>query len=327
MKAFVYEAAHLLDDFAIELREVADPITRTGDILVRVAAFSVNPVDTKVRQTRSARTGECVILGWDAAGVVEWVGPEVEGFRPGDKVFYAGDISRQGSYAQFQAVDHRLVSHMPASLTFADAAAMPLTSLTACEALFERGVKYDTDTIVLVTGGAGGVGSMALQLLKALTPATVIAMASRGKSIEWARSMGADEVIGRDIRGGLQGLDITALDVVFGTTHTGDYLGTLPDLMRPFGHLMTIDDPRPFDIAAFKTKAVSVHWEYMFAKALHGFREESQGAILRAVSDLVDGGQVRTTCRHLFAATPDQLRDAHAVLEEGTSIGKIVFEW
>jgi len=327
MKAFAYDSAHALEDFAVTLRDLPDPEIGPTDLLVAVKAFALNPVDYKIRRTRSGSDTGPVILGWDAAGVVEAVGAEVSGFAPGDEVYYAGDLTRAGSYATKQAIDHRLVAHKPASLDFADAAALPLTALTAYEAMLERGIDYDGDSRVLIIGGAGGVGSMAIQLMKVLTPATVVATASRGKTIQWTRDMGADHVIGRALADELGKLGLADFHAIFSTTNTGDYLAAVPGLLRPFGHLMVIDDPASLDIKPFKQKALSVHWEFMFAKPVNGFRPQEQGAVLAKLAGLVDQGKIRTTRTQTLPATDYNLRVSHASLEAGTVVGKIVLSW
>ena len=327
MKAFCYDQAHALDQFALTLRDLPDPVPGPLDLLVSVRAFAVNPVDYKIRSTRSASDGVPVILGWDAAGVVEAVGADVMGFAPGDAVYYAGNLMRAGSYATKQIVDHRLVAHKPASLNFADAAAMPLTALTAYEAMLERGISYDDASDVLIIGGAGGVGSMAIQLMKALTPARVIATASRPETIAWARDMGADDVIGRALTDELAALGVRDLHAIFSTTHTDAYLPVIPSLLRAFGHLMVIDDPATLDIKPFKQKALSVHWEFMFAKSLNKYHPQEQGAMLAKLAALVDEGKVRSTRTQTLAATADNLREAHRALEAGEVIGKIVMAW
>ncbi|MES2983970.1 MAG: zinc-binding alcohol dehydrogenase family protein [Pseudomonadota bacterium] len=327
MKAFTYHTAHALDQFSLALQTVAQPALQPTDLRVQVKAFSFNPVDYKIRQSRSAADGVPVILGWDAAGIVEAVGANVTGFAPGDAVYYAGEFNRSGSYAQQQLVDYRLAAHKPASLDFADAAALPLTAVTAYEALFERNITYTADSHVLVIGGAGGVGSMAVQWLKALTPATVIATATRPDTIAWVKQMGADHVIGRDLPSELARLGIPALDVIFSTTHTKDYLSVIPQLLRPFGHLAVIDDPETLDIRPFKTKALSVHWEYMFSKAMYGYMPETQGATLAQLATLVDAARIKTTRTKTLSATVENLRLAHETLEHGTAFGKWVMAW
>lgn len=327
MKAFAYQEAHSLENFSIELAEVPEPIVGPLDLLVSVKAFSFNPVDCKIRQSRNGDDGQSVILGWDAAGIVEAMGAGVSGFAVGDEVYYAGDRLRPGSYAELQAVDHRLVARKPASLDFAQAAALPLTALTAFEGL-DRGIVDSDDSHVLIIGGAGGVGSMAIQLLKAMNSRTkVIATATRPETIEFAQRMGADYVIGRDLEKELKRIEMPSLDAIFSTTHTQDYLSIIPDLLRPFGHLIVIDDPSPFDIRHFKTKALSVHWEFMFAKSIYGHAVDSQGGILRNIAALVDAGVIKTTCTSRSVANIESLHAAHVALENGTSVGKMVMEW
>lgn len=325
MHAFAYNRAHALADFAIAEHEVAAPVLQANDLLVRIKAFSVNPVDYKIRQSRSD-DNQPVILGWDAAGIVEAVGADVQGFTIGDEVYYAGDLNRAGSYGELQAVDHRLMARKPTSLSFADAAALPLTALTAYEALFERGVTYTKESHVLIIGGAGGVGSMAIQLLKALTPATVIATATRPETIAWVKQLGADHVIGRDLKSELAALGLQTVDVVFSTTHSKNYLPIMPDLLRPFGHLMIIDDPEVLDIRPFKTKALSVHWEFMFSKSMFGYQLHTQGEMLAKLAAWVDAGTVRSTRTQTLKATAEHVKRAHETLEAASAIGKIVLE-
>ncbi|HEY8965310.1 MAG TPA: zinc-binding alcohol dehydrogenase family protein [Candidatus Methylacidiphilales bacterium] len=330
MKALAYRAAHELAQFSIAETEVPLPEPGPGDLLVRVKAVSVNPVDTKVRKTRSAEGGHPVILGWDVAGVVEKVGSAVAGFAPGDEVYYAGALTRDGGNAEFQAVDHRLVAPKPKGLSFVEAAAIPLTALTAWEALFEGGIEYGPGTKVLIIGGAGGVGSLAIQLLKARTEAAIYATASRPESAAWIREMGVDHVLDHrnDLAGELKKAGAETIDVVFSTTHTDAYLATIPALLRAFGHLVLIDDPKALDILPFKRKALRVHWEFMFAKALWGYRPETQGEILRQVAALVEGGKVKTTVnRVLKGLTAANLREAHGLLEAGEAVGKIVIDF
>lgn len=325
MHAFAYHRAHPIAEFAITEHEVPAPSMQPGDLLVRIKAFSVNPVDYKIRQSRDGGE-QPVILGWDAAGIVEAVGAGAQGFKVGDEVYYAGDLNRAGSYGELQAIDHRLVARKPSSLSFADAASLPLTALTAYEALFERGVEYTNASHVLIIGGAGGVGSMAIQLLKALTPATVIATATRPETIAWVKQLGADHVIGRDLKSEVAALGISTVDVVFSTTHSKNYLPIMPDLLRPFGHMMIIDDPEVLDIRPFKPKALSVHWEFMFSKSMFGYQPQTQGATLSKLAALVDAGTLRSTRTQTWKATAENIKRAHETLEAATAIGKIVLE-
>lgn len=327
MRAFTYTKAHPLEQFQITETTQPDPQLNSGDVLVKIHAFSLNPVDTKIRQKRAGTDTAPVILGWDAAGVIEQTGSEVTGFTVGDEVYYAGALNRQGSNATLQAVDHRLIAKKPATLSFSQAAALPLTALTAQEALFERGFQYNDSTRVLVIGGAGGVGSMAIQLLKATTNATVIATASREDSIAWTHKMGADHVIGRDIEAGLKQLGIDSVDIIFSTTHTHDYLEAIPKVLRPFGHLVLIDDPDHLDIRHFKGKALSVHWEFMFAKSSYNYQPETQGRFLTSLSQLVDQKKIQSTLRLALKASTETLHQAHTLQESNAQIGKIVLAW
>jgi len=322
MRAIGYFEAHPIDDPRLELVVVPRPVARPADLIVRPRAIGMNPVDTKIRRSRSgARPDAPVVLGWDAAGEVVEVGRDVESFRVGDRVFYAGDVTRPGTNAELQAVDHRLVARMPESLDFADAAALPLTALTAWEMLFEKlGITNEAPRDVLVIGGAGGVGAMAIQLLRALTPARVHATAGRPESQALVASLGATVV---DRHAGLGAAD--SYDLVFATTHTDQYWSELPRVLRPFGAVGLIDDPGPLDIMPFKGKALSIHWELMFTKSRFGVRPESQGQILSKLARLVDAERVRTTARDVRdGITVPNLVAAHATLEAGAAVGKIV---
>ncbi|KYG62390.1 hypothetical protein AZI86_16270 [Bdellovibrio bacteriovorus] len=326
MKALGYKKAHTLADFEISEIQIPVPKLKPHDVLVKVKALAINPVDIKIRQNRNA-SGEYVILGWDAAGVIEDLGTDVHGFAKGDEVYYAGDLNRDGSYAEFQAVDHRIIAKKPHSLSFIESAALPLTSLTAWEALLERRFEYTPETKVLVIGGAGGVGSIAVQLLKSETKAKVIATASRPETKAWCEKWGADHVIDhrQNLATELAKLDIKYVDIIFGTTHSADYLTQIPGILKPFGHFVLIDDPKVLDIAAFKSKSLSVHWEFMFAKSSHGYKMETQGHILKTVAHLVDSRKIQSTGNTVLKGlTPGHIRQAHQMIENGTSIGKIV---
>ncbi len=327
MKAIGYLQAHKLSDFSMEVFERPEPELRPYDLLVEVKAVSVNPVDYKVRQSRSSKDGRPVILGWDGAGVVAALGPGVKNFKVGDGVYYAGDLNRDGSNAELQAVDSRLAALKPQNLSFAEAVSLPLTALTAWEALLERGIPYTPKTSALVIGGAGGVGSIAIQLLKAKTPAKVLATASRPETVDWVKKMGADLIVDhrKPLAAELERLGHKTVEVILGTTHTDRYLPVLPGVLSPFGHLSMIDDPETLDIAPFKPKAANLHWEFMFAKSLWGHDLESQGRILSETARLVEEGKVKPTANQaLQGFNPDNLRKAHELLESGASIGKIV---
>lgn len=334
MKAVVYrhslpiEAADSLVD--ANLPDPAAPVGR--DLLVRVHAVSVNPVDTKIRNNVDP-AGADKVLGWDAAGVVVAVGPEASLFKPGDAVFYAGAIDRAGSNAELQLVDERIVGRKPSSLDFAQAAALPLTALTAWELLFDRlGVaRGEAGGTLLVVGAAGGVGSMAIQIARKLTGLTVIGSASRPETQAWVRELGAHHVV--DHRHGLlepvRAVAPDGVDYVMSLTHTEQHYEALVELLRPQGKLGLIDDPAtPIDIRAMKRKSISLHWEFMYTRSLFRTADMvAQHKMLQEVADLVDAGALQGTMReHFGTIDAANLRRAHAQLESGSTIGKIVLE-
>jgi zinc-binding alcohol dehydrogenase family protein len=322
----IAEAESLID---IDLPK---PLPREHDLLVRVQAISVNPVDVKLRAGVTPPAGSLRILGFDAAGTVEAVGGAVTRFRPGDAVFYAGAIDRPGSNAEFQLVDARIAGPKPESLSFAQAAALPLTSLTAWELLFDRlRVSYGrmaTEDALLVINGAGGVGSILTQMARRLTGLTVIATASRPETIAWARDMGAHHVIDhrKPLDEELKAIGIPQVRYVAGLTATDRHAKAIVEALAPQGALAIIDDPGSFDIVPFKRKSLSVHWELMFTRSLFGTPDMSeQGRILSEVSALVDRGVLRTTLHEdLGPITVANLKKGHALLEAGTGIGKTV---
>ncbi|POR49532.1 zinc-binding alcohol dehydrogenase family protein [Bosea psychrotolerans] len=310
------------------------PVATGRDLLVEVKAVSVNPVDTKVRRNARPAEGEVRVLGWDAAGVVKAVGPEVKAFKPGDAVFYAGAIDRPGSNAEFQLIDERIVGAKPASLSFAEAAALPLTAITAWEALFDRIRIADAvpgaAKALLIVGGAGGVGSIAIQLARQLTDLTVIATASRPETQAWARELGAHHVIdhGKPLAAEVEALRIGAPGLVFVTTHTLDHLPEIIKLIAPQGRIAVIDDAPALDVMPLKGKSLSLHWEMMFARSLHQTADmQAQGDLLSEVSRLVDAGKIRTTLSETFGTiNAGNLKRAHALIETNRAKGKIVLE-
>ena len=312
--------------------DLPEPGYGEQDLLVEVQAIAVNPADTKVRASAQPAAGTWRILGWDAVGRVRAVGARVAGFKTGDQVFYAGAIDRPGCYAELQAVDARIAAHAPAALSPQDAAALPLTALTAWEALFDRlrveqPVAGAANAIVVI-GGAGGVGSMTIQLARALTDLTVIATASRPETVAWARKMGAHHVIDhrQPLAAQVQALGLGAPAFVFSTTHTDSYLPDIVALIAPQGRIALIDDPDVLDIVALKRKSLSIHWEFMFTRPLLGTADIArQQDILRKVAELADQGKIATTrMQFLGAISAENLRQAHAQLESGRAIGKIV---
>lgn len=310
------------------------PMATGRDLLVRVKAVSVNPVDTKVRKRAQPAEGEAKVLGWDAAGIVEAVGPEVTAFKPGDAVFYAGAIDRPGSNAELHLVDERIVGPKPKSLSFSEAAALPLTAITAWEMLFDRldirkpvpGAAH----AVLIVGGAGGVGSIAVQLARRLTDLTVIATASRPETRSWVQALGAHHVIDhtRPLPDQIAALGIGAPASVFSTTHTDSHLGGIIELLAPQGRLGLIDDPEALDANPLKRKSISLHWEMMFTRSLfHTSDMAEQGKLLAEVSRLVDAGTLKTTlAEHFGTINAANLKRAHALIESNRARGKIVLE-
>ncbi len=327
MKVLGYTQAHTLDAFNLQLTELPDPIPTGRDLLVEVKAIGLNPIDYKIRSRRSGTDGQPVILGWDAAGIVRAAGNEATHFKVGDEVFYSGDLNRAGCYATRQLVDERLVALKPKTLSFADAAAFPLTSLTAYEMLFEKiGLIGSDRRTILIIGGAGGVGSQAIQLLKLKTSMTIIATASRSESQQWVAGLGADHVVShQNFVSELRALGIQFIDLVFSTTHSGQHWSNMAEIIAPFGEIGLIDDADGLDISIFKRKAVSLHWELMFTKSMFGYHMESQGRILSEVKDLIESGRMRATAnRVLNGLTAENIRAGHTMLEQHTNIGKVV---
>ena len=318
------------------LTDIDLPMPQPGgrDILVEVKAVSVNPVDTKVRKRAAPEAGGWKVLGWDAAGIVHATGPDVQDFVVGDAVYYAGAIGRPGSNSQYHLVDERIVGSKPASLDWAEAAAIPLTAITAWEMLFDRlDVRRPVPgaaAVLLVIGGAGGVGSLAIQLARALTGLTVIGTASRPETTAWVQEMGAHHVVdhSKPLAPQVAALGIGAPSFVFCTTQTGQHLGDIAEMLAPQGRFGLIDDPATLDILPFKFKSVSVHWEMMFTRAAFTTADMGeQGKLLNEVAVLVDRGTVRTTItERLSPIDGANLRRAHAMIESGRTRGKVVLE-
>jgi NADPH:quinone reductase len=312
--------------------ELPTPVPGAHDLLVRVEAVSVNPVDTKVRSPKPLIETQPKVLGYDAAGTVEAVGESVDGFQPGDRVYYAGDVTRPGSNAQFQLVDARLAGHAPRSLDLAEAAALPLTAITAWELLFQR-MPFDSehggeDKSLLVIGGAGGVGSIAIQLARR-AGFTVIATASRNETTEWCRTMGALHVVNHRhaLAPQLEALGFGQVDAVLNLADTDHYWDVIGQLLAPQGHVGLIVEPagalRIGD--PYKAKCIGIHWEFMFARARFNTPDMAeQGRILERVASLIDAGELRgTRTETLVPINAANLREAHRRLESGSTIGKL----
>jgi zinc-binding alcohol dehydrogenase family protein len=312
-----------------------DPKAGGQDLLVEVRAVAVNPVDTKVRRNQPPPPGQLRVPGWDSAGVVRAIGERVSRFQPGDRVWYAGTLDRPGSYAELQCVDERIVGPMPTSLGFAEAAALPLTAITAWELLFDRlqvPTHGDLSGALLVTGAAGGVGSVLLQLARARTRLRRIATASRPESRAWALAMGAEQVVDHasdvPLARQVRDLGIAQVEYVASLTHTEAHFAQLAEILAPQGRFGLIDDPGPLDIRLLKRKSASLHWEFMFTRPLLGTGDlVRQREILTEVADLVDAGVLQSTMsEHLGTICAGNLLRAHALLERGAARGKVVLE-
>jgi len=312
--------------------ELPVPVASNRDLLVEVRAISVNPVDVKVRMRARPEKEEYKVLGWDAAGIVKEVGPDATLFKPGDEVYYAGSIARQGANSEFHVVDERIVGRKPKSLNFAHAAALPLTTITAWELLFDRlgvpqGRKKDEGSL-LVIGGAGGVGSILIQLARQLTGLTVIATASRPETQAWCIELGAHHVIDhtKPFAEQLSSIGSSRVNLIASLTATDQHYPAVVDVLAPQGKFGLIDDPNSLDARPLKQKAASLHWEFMFARSLFNTPDIlEQHNLLNQVAELVETGVIRTTADNEFGTiNATNLRKAHALIESGRSRGKIV---
>ena len=335
MKAVAYyHSLPIQDPLALQDIELPEPLAGPRDLLVEVKAISVNPVDTKVRENVQPDAGTAKVLGWDVAGVVKAVGSDVSLFKVGDKVFYAGSIARAGANSERHVVDERIVGHMPKSLGFAEAAALPLTAITAWELLFERLAiaqgQTDLQQSLLIVGAAGGVGSILTQLASQLTALKVIGSASRPDTQAWVRELGADVIVdhSQPLSAELKRQGIDAVTHVASLTQTDQHLDQLVEALAPQGKLALIDDPKALDITKLKRKSLSLHWEFMYTRSLFQTQDMiEQHHLLNRVAELIDAGTLRTTVgEHFGAINASNLRRAHALLESGKAKGKIVLE-
>ncbi|UVH49514.1 zinc-binding alcohol dehydrogenase family protein [Pseudomonas sp. CBSPBW29] len=335
MKAIAYYAALPINDpKSLQDIELPEPVAGPRDLLVEVKAISVNPVDTKVRQNVAPENGAAKVLGWDVAGVVKAVGSEVSLFKVGDKVFYAGSLVRPGGNSELHTVDERIVGHMPKTLGFADAAALPLTAITAWELLFERlqvrEGKPDEGQSLLIVGASGGVGSILTQLAKQLTGVKVIGTASRPETQAWAKDLGADLVIdhSKPLSEELKKAGHPQVNYVASLTQTDQHLDQLVEALIPQGKLALIDDPKALDISKLKRKSLSLHWEFMYTRSMFETSDMiEQHNLLNRVAELIDAGTLKTTVgEHFGVINAANLRRAHELLESGKAKGKIVLE-
>jgi len=335
MKAIAYQKAGTVDrvDSLVDI-DLEAPKATGHDLLVKVRAISVNPVDTKIRKNVSAPEGGWKVLGWDAAGEVVDVGEMVTAFAKGDQVFYAGSLIRQGANSEYHLVDERIVGKKPQTLSDTEAAALPLTAITAWEMMFDRidirNPVPGAAKAILIIGGAGGVGSIAIQLARALSDVTVIATASRPETKAWVEELGAHHVIDhtKPLAEQIAALGIGAPAFVFSTTETHRHLDQIIELIAPQGRFGLIDDPDSLNVMGFKRKSVSVHWELMFTRSIFETADMAeQGKLLNKVAKLIDDGRIKTTLAEVLRPiNAENLKKAHAILESGKSKGKIVLE-
>ncbi|SKB70085.1 zinc-binding alcohol dehydrogenase family protein [Luteibacter sp. 22Crub2.1] len=335
MKAVVYrKSLPVADTQSLLDVELPDPSPGARDLLVGVEAVSVNPVDTKIRRNVDP-AGADKVLGWDVAGTVVAVGDEVTRFKVGDSVWYAGELERPGGNSALHVVDERIVGRKPSTFSMAEAAALPLTALTAWELMFDHmGIPHGTTgrpATLLVVGAAGGVGSIAVQLARRLTGLTVIGTASRPETRAWVESMGAHHVVdhSKPLADEVRAVAPEGVDYVLSLTATEKHYAALVDVLKPQGKLGLIDDPaEAIDVRLMKRKSLSLYWEFMYARSMYRTDDMAeQGRILDEVANLVDAGVIRTTVReNLGTVNADNLRRAHALLESGKAIGKIVLE-
>ncbi|AAZ25442.1 zinc-binding alcohol dehydrogenase family protein [Colwellia psychrerythraea] len=340
MKAIGYKKSLPISDIdSLVDIEIPQPIATGRDILVKISAIAVNPVDYKIRQNKPSETDEYKVIGWDAVGEIVAMGENATKFQLGDKVYYAGDLTRQGSNAEYQLVDERIVGHKPKSLADVEAAALPLTTITAYEMLFEHlalpkimpDSSEKSNYVILVVGAAGGVGSILVQLAKAITGATIIATASRESSKAWVEKLGAHHVVDhtKPLKPQIDALNIGQVTHVASLNGTESYFDTYIELLAPFGKIAMIDDPqKPLDVMKLKFKSLSLHIEFMFARSMFNAVDiEEQSHLLNHVSDLIDRGYIQTTVgKELGLINADNLKLAHEELESGKSIGKIVLQ-
>ena len=334
MKAIGYRQNLPVDQpNALEDLELPAPQPGPRDLLVRVKAVSVNPVDTKVRRNRAPKPGQPEVLGWDAVGVVEGLGADVTGFQVGDRVFYAGSITRPGANSELHVVDERIVGKAPTSLEDAQAAALPLTAITAWELLFDRlRVPHGggAGQSILIVGGAGGVGSILIQLARQLTQLKVIATASRPETRAWCLELGAHAVIdhSQPLAQALKDGGHGEVDYVAALTQTDQHYAQIVESLKPQGALGIIDDVPVLDAMKLKSKTLSLHWELMFTRSMFGTPDMAeQGKLLAEVAMLVDAGRVRTTAgAHYGKINAANLLKAHAFIESGKAQGKVVLE-
>ncbi|RBQ03155.1 zinc-binding alcohol dehydrogenase family protein [Pedobacter miscanthi] len=316
--------------------ETPVPQAKGRDILVKIKAISVNPVDFKIRQNSAKDTvlENPKVIGWDAVGTVEEIGDGITFFKPGDEVYYAGDLTRSGSNAEYQLVDERIVGLKPKTLSIAEAAAMPLTALTAWESLYDRiriSEQKDKGKSILIIGGAGGVGSIAIQLAKKVSGLKVITTASRPETKEWCKAMGADVVVDhKNLVEEVHAAGFNEVDFILDFVDLNSYWDAIVELIKPQGHIVSITgSATPIALNKLKNKSVTFSWELMYTRSMFQTDDiEEQHQILNQVAELLDKGEIKTTLKQtLKGFTVENLKEAHRLLESGKTIGKVVIEY
>jgi zinc-binding alcohol dehydrogenase family protein len=332
MKAIaVYEALPTDDPNCFESIDLEMPVAEGLDILVRIDGISINPVDSKQRLGLSARLDEPLVLGWDACGEVISVGDRVQNFKPGDMVMYAGDITRPGSYAEFQLVDERIVGPKPAELSCEEAATLPLTTLVAWESLFDRLeiTRNDSDNpALLIIGGAGGLGSMAIQFARQLSNCTIIATASRPETQQWCADLGAHHVIDHsvDLEDQLKAIGFETVPYILNCSNNIPYWEMMSRLVAPEGAICLVASTRAkLDLDIYMAKSVRINYELMFTRSIFGTdKMPVQGEVLSRVSEMISAGTIRhVMTRNLGPMTTATLVEAHKIIEQGRMIGKM----
>ncbi len=324
MKAVAYQQDRVLQDI-----ELPTPEPGPHDLLVEIRAVAINPVDNKIRQRIVPEAGDWRVLGWDAAGIVRQVGDRVSLFKPGDEVFYAGAIDRPGCFCQYHLVDERIVGQKPATLRFEEAAALPLTSITAWELLFDRlSVNSDSSGSLLILAAAGGVGSLLTQLAHHLTELDVIATVSRDESRNWIKNLGADYVIDHHhaLLPQINHLGFDTVDRVASLSHTDQHFSELINCLTPQGKLALIDDPENIDIKLLKPKSLSLHWEFMYTRSLFKTADIiEQHHLLNQIAKLIDAGVLKSTIKHHAGMlNAHNLEQALSTLSQGHNTGKTI---
>jgi len=323
----------ITDPNSLQDLDLPRPHPQGRDLLIEIKAISVNPVDTKIRAPKDKIETEPKVLGWDAAGVVVAVGERVTQFQPGDEVYYAGDITRPGANSQFHLVDERIVGKKPSSLSFAQAAALPLTSITAWEALFDRlkisEIAEDAGKSILIIGGAGGVGSIAIQLAKQVAKLRVIATASRPETMAWCKALGADAIANHrnNLAEELVALGEPQVDYILCLNDTDQHWSAMTEAIKPQGMICSIvENATPLDLGPLKSKSAGFVWEFMFTRAMYRTEDMAQqGILLNTIALLVNAGTIQTTSQEVIQPiNAANLRAVHGRIEQGSTIGKIV---